>query len=313
MYIVFLASSERSLKLDTREYLPKLEDLASKATLYYNIAAFNILICAFRTFKYFRLNNRMSILWDALRGAGRDIASFLLMFFIMLIGFLLFGLISFGTDVEAFNSFANSWGSCWNFVLGNPPDYIGLSKSNRVLAPLFFMMFTIFIFFIMINMFIAILSDSLSDIRTSRKSLPRKKRLSRGVFKSVQLMLQDTKKRIKGEPVVSLRDLIEKMKDKDIFDRERVTIDDIKDAVGGCTDEQAEILFDIHQEIHPSSEKDIIDNLVSSVVGATGFSLTKSQAENINTKDEVARLTEEVASLHDKLDRLTDLLAKKNL
>jgi hypothetical protein len=49
MYIVFLASSERSLKLDTREYLPKLEDLASKATLYYNIAAFNILICAFRT------------------------------------------------------------------------------------------------------------------------------------------------------------------------------------------------------------------------------------------------------------------------
>jgi len=156
-------------------YSPLLEGIASSAINLYNLSSLNILISSFRTFKFLILNDRLNVLWSALDRAGVDVGGFLLIFFIMALGFLLTGIITFGLDTDTFNTFGAAFGSCWNFVIGNPPDYTSLFFSNRILGPLFFSLFTIFVFFVLVNMFIAILSEAYSDEKKSNKADKAKK------------------------------------------------------------------------------------------------------------------------------------------
>lgn len=311
MYFIFLGSPERgNLNLESLNYIPELEGLASKATLYYNISAFNLLICAFRTFKYFRLNARMASLWNSLRRAGGDIASFLLMFFILLMGFLLFGWISFGADIPAFNSFPNSWGSCWNFVMGNPPDYVLLSKSNRVLGPLFFMLFTIFIFFIMVNMFVAILSDALGAERSKRK-----KRVTQSLINSTKELFYSITNRIKGKNEVPLKTLIQTMHNPKVLDSPTVDISDLKAALEGpATPQQLAYLKSLHEQLHEDEEQ-YSKEPHNPKRNMRAISMLKAEEEDSDIddddyyrSDDVATLARDVADLHKRFDDITKLL-----
>ncbi len=60
----------------------------------------------------------------------------MVMFLIVLVGFLFFGWLTFGSDLSEFNGFINSLGTLWQFLIGNPPDYDQLTLSNRILGPL---------------------------------------------------------------------------------------------------------------------------------------------------------------------------------
>jgi len=139
LYLKYIGSSGRyAVKLDSRYYFPELEQIAASAIVFYNLAAVNVIISTFRTFKYLRLNNRLYVLWKALRHAGADLVGFLFIFLILIFGFVFMGWVAFGQDIQGYNNFSNSFGTCWNFLLGNPPDYNAMSASNRILGPFFF-------------------------------------------------------------------------------------------------------------------------------------------------------------------------------
>jgi len=264
------------------------------------------LLLAFRTFKYLRLNIRLSLLWNALRKAGGDIISFMIMFFVLLFGFLLFGWISFGQDVGDFNTFANSWGSCWNFVMGNPPAFNELSQSNRVLGPIFFMLFTISLFFVMVNMFVAILSDSLTMVRAERKA---KKKENLHVKQSLEEIWDILKHRFCVKKYISLKQLVKRMKNPAILDHP--SIDDMKEVFPEATHKQIDILTKLHLSFHASRT-----NLVTASVAMFGRGIAevprdKSAEQPViqnSEESEVIKLRQDISIL---LARIDDLVQKK--
>lgn len=57
-------------------------------------------------------------------------------------GFGFFTWMVFGVDMVEFNTFSNSFYVCLNYIIGNPPDFNDLLKSNRVLAPMVSLFFS---------------------------------------------------------------------------------------------------------------------------------------------------------------------------
>ena len=44
-------------------------------------------------------------------------------------------------------------------------DFVALQTANRVLGPLFFVCYVFFIYFVLMNMFLAIINDTYSDVK----------------------------------------------------------------------------------------------------------------------------------------------------
>lgn len=125
------------------------------------------------------------------------------MFLIILFGFLFFGWLTFGPDIYQFNGFANSLGTLWQFLIGNPPDYDQLALSNRVLGPIvcsvlylfyldsfshsiqYYALFTVFVFFILVNMFVAIVSNSFDLVANRTKERQGVSEYNSGFLKKV--------------------------------------------------------------------------------------------------------------------------------
>lgn len=59
-------------------------------------------------------------------------------FLIFIFGFIFMGWLSFGADMEEFNTFVHSFSTSWTFIIGNAPDYNAMFRSNRLLGPLVF-------------------------------------------------------------------------------------------------------------------------------------------------------------------------------
>eukprot|EP01113_Clastostelium_recurvatum_P037433 TRINITY_DN5472_c0_g1_i1.p1 TRINITY_DN5472_c0_g1~~TRINITY_DN5472_c0_g1_i1.p1 ORF type:complete len:696 (-),score=165.76 TRINITY_DN5472_c0_g1_i1:1-1947(-) len=242
----------------TDQYIPELEELAVVALQMYNLSAINILLSTFRTFKFLRLNSRLYVLWKALDRAGADLGSFLFMFLIIALGFLLMGLLTFGPDSANFNTFVNAFGTCWNFVIGNPPDYQDISTSNRVLGPLFFALFTIFIFFVLVNMFIAILNDAYSAVH---KDVPKSGGMGRSVQKQFGRISNYVKLLLKGQRPLSDIELLRRLKHPEILEKSTVNMDDMMEAIGeGATHEYAKFLLNVHRKFYAKSMEDFDDS-----------------------------------------------------
>jgi len=235
LYIKYLLAPERySKSLEQRVYSPDMESLAATALAFYNVIAINVILTTFRTFKYLRLNHRLYLLWKALRHAGADLIGFLLIFLIFIFGFIFMGWLSFGSDLAAFNNFSNSFGTCWNFIIGNPPDYGSMFDSNRVLGPVFFVLFTIFIFFILANMFIAILSNSFNDVNSNKEDDGKLKdiideKIAELVSGFKKMYFSVTNKNLKPRPI---KEILDTLQNPLILERPNLTRDDVAHAIG---------------------------------------------------------------------------------
>lgn len=164
-----------------------------------------MLLSAFNIFKYLTLNTRLYLLWHTLGSvslfilfyflffhyltffisilqAGTDLFYFLFIFLVVFFGFVMMAHLTFGAETEMFSTFVMAIGSCWQFIIGNPPSFEELFSSNRVLGPLvfyfllhffvifiynsnlqFYSLFTVFIFFVLVNMFIAIVTNAFTE------------------------------------------------------------------------------------------------------------------------------------------------------
>ncbi len=138
MYLTFIIQAGANpIKLtnESTEYPSYLEAIALNAIAYYEVSAFNILLTTFKTFKYLRINKKLYVLWDTIDSAKGSLATFLFIFLIILLGFVFMGWLTFGADLNYFNGFAGAIGTCWNFLIGNPPSYLELMQVNRSLGP----------------------------------------------------------------------------------------------------------------------------------------------------------------------------------
>ena len=145
-----------------------------------NLNALNALLLFLKVFKYLAIIPQMNLLFGTLAAAGLELLLFSVLFSIVLLGFAMSFYVAFGLDVYGYRSVSASLISLFQFVLGIF-DYEELWASNRVLAPLLFGAFAVLVILILMNIFLAIITDAFNIVAERQKAT----RSLTGLFKAL--------------------------------------------------------------------------------------------------------------------------------
>lgn len=126
--------------------------------------AFMVFLSWIKIFKYTSFNKTMSSLSMTLSRCAMDVAGFAVMFFIVFLAYAQLGYLVFGTQVNDFSTFERSIYTLFRIILGDF-DFEALEAANRILGPIFFLTYVFFVFFVLLNMFIAIINDTYGEIK----------------------------------------------------------------------------------------------------------------------------------------------------
>jgi hypothetical protein len=129
-----------------------------------NVNAINGFIMFFKLFKYLSIFPRLALLSDTISNAVVDLLSFFFMFFIVFLGFSIAFYISMGRDAFGFSTIPRSMLTLFQAALGGF-DFEEIQSANRVLGPILFVLYMLLVFYILANMFIAIISGSYEQVR----------------------------------------------------------------------------------------------------------------------------------------------------
>jgi len=86
------------------------------------------------------------------------------MFFIVFFAFAQLGFLLFGTQVQEFSKFDDAIFTLLRTILGDF-DFHAIERADPFLGPLFFLAYVFFVFFVLLNMFLAIINDTYSEVK----------------------------------------------------------------------------------------------------------------------------------------------------
>ncbi|XP_061913688.1 polycystin-2-like protein 1 isoform X1 [Entelurus aequoreus] len=155
--------------LDQPETYADFEFLAFWQTQYNNMNAVNLFFAWIKVFKYISFNKTMTQLSSTLGRCAKDIVGFAIMFFIVFFAYAQLGYLLFGTEVESFSTFVKCIFTQFRIILGDF-DYDAIDRANRVLGPIYFVTYVFFVFFVLLNMFLAIINDTYSEVKEELSS-----------------------------------------------------------------------------------------------------------------------------------------------
>ncbi|KAL4640930.1 polycystic kidney disease 2-like 1 protein [Arapaima gigas] len=138
--------------------------LAFWQTQYNNMNAVNLFFAWIKIFKYISFNKTMTQLSSTLARCAKDILGFAIMFFIVFFAYAQLGYLLFGTQVQSFNSFVTCIFTQFRIILGDF-DFDAIDQANRILGPIYFVTYVFFVFFVLLNMFLAIINDTYSEVK----------------------------------------------------------------------------------------------------------------------------------------------------
>ena len=98
---------------------------------------------------------------------------------ILFVGFVVMGLNIFGMQAPSYNTIINTLGTLFLILLGEF-DYAEMNSVSRLWAIIFFIIFVLFMFFVVLNIFLAILNDAYTVVHTQNiwEELEKRKPLS---------------------------------------------------------------------------------------------------------------------------------------
>ncbi|XP_054583534.1 polycystin-2 isoform X2 [Eptesicus fuscus] len=116
-------------------------------------------------FKFINFNRTMSQLSTTMSRCAKDLFGFAIMFFIIFLAYAQLAYLVFGTQVDDFSTFQECIFTQFRIILGDI-NFAEIEEANRVLGPLYFTTFVFFMFFILLNMFLAIINDTYSEVKS---------------------------------------------------------------------------------------------------------------------------------------------------
>ncbi|XP_045927352.1 polycystic kidney disease 2-like 1 protein [Micropterus dolomieu] len=155
--------------LDKPGIYADFEFLAFWQTQYNNMNAVNLFFAWIKIFKYISFNKTMTQLSSTLGRCAKDILGFAIMFFIVFFAYAQLGYLLFGTEVESFSTFVKCIFTQFRIILGDF-DFNAIDRANRVLGPIYFVTYVFFVFFVLLNMFLAIINDTYSEVKEELSS-----------------------------------------------------------------------------------------------------------------------------------------------
>ena len=118
-----------------------------------------------KMFRLLRFNRRMSMLQQVLKRCIGELVSFMFMLALAFLAFALLASLVFGQSTEGFGTFYKSCASLMDTLLGKF-TLKEMLHANRIIGPIFFCSYTVFMVFILINMFVSIINDAFTEVRS---------------------------------------------------------------------------------------------------------------------------------------------------
>ncbi|XP_035516344.1 polycystin-2 isoform X2 [Morone saxatilis] len=143
---------------------PSFESLANLQVQFNNVAAIIVFFSWVKLFKFINFNKTMSQLSSTMSRCAKDLVGFAIMFFIIFLAYAQLAYLVFGTQVNDFSTFQASIFTQFRIILGDF-EFSEIEEANPVLGPIYFTTFVFFIFFILMNMFLAIINDTYSEVK----------------------------------------------------------------------------------------------------------------------------------------------------
>lgn len=166
-----LARSRINKLLDNDLESSPMDDVVNAENSYSNIAAILLFFSWIKVFKYISFNKTMSQLSATLSRSAKDIGGFAVMFFVFFFAYAQFGYLVFGTQIQDYSTFYDAVFALFRTILGDF-DFHALERANRVLGPLFFITYVFFVFFVLLNMFLAIINDTYVEVKAELARQP---------------------------------------------------------------------------------------------------------------------------------------------
>ncbi|XP_067106764.1 polycystin-2 isoform X1 [Osmerus mordax] len=160
-----MVSSHLKHLLENQAGHPCFGPLASLQVHFNNMAAVLVFLCWVKLFKFITLNRTLSQLSSTMSRCARDLLGFSIMFFIIFVAYAQLAYLLFGTQVDDFSTFQGCIFTQFRIILGDL-EFSEIEAASPVLGPVYFTTFVFFIFFILMNMFLAIINDSYSEVKT---------------------------------------------------------------------------------------------------------------------------------------------------
>nr|XP_056710991.1 polycystin-2 [Euleptes europaea] len=221
--------------LENQNRFPNFELLAYWQTEFSNIAAVTMFFVWIKLFKFISFNRTMNQLSTTMSRCAKDVLGFAIMFFIIFIAYAQLAYLVFGTQVDDFSTFQDSVFAQFRILLGDF-DFTEVEEANRVLGPVYFTTFVFFMFFILLNMFLAIINDTYSEVKSDMAQQKAEMELSDLIKKGYTKAM--VKLKLKKTPVDDISESLRQSGGKLNFDELR---QDLKGK--GHTDAEIEAIF----------------------------------------------------------------------
>ncbi|XP_056424397.1 polycystin-2 isoform X2 [Hyla sarda] len=164
LYKMSMETSLNKLLVDMNVF-HNFESLAYWHSQFNNVVAVTLFFALVKLFKFVNFNKTMTLLSTTMSRCAKDILGLSIMFFIIFLAYAQFAYLVFGTQVEDFSSFQDCIFTQFRIILGDF-NFTEIEEANRILGPIYFTSFVFFMFFILLNMFLAIISESYSESKT---------------------------------------------------------------------------------------------------------------------------------------------------
>lgn len=151
-------------KLKKTNKIVKLQNLHYWNTLLINFLGLCSFVATLKFIRILRFNRNISYILDALKKSMNSLLNFLLLFVIFWIAFVSLFNLSLNDKNLAFATMLSSVETTFQIMLGKFKVDDFMEKSSY-LGTAIFISFNIFIIFIMLNVFITIISESYSEVR----------------------------------------------------------------------------------------------------------------------------------------------------
>lgn len=166
-----LGAAGRKLRAAPAAQHQQLERLAFGQQLYNTALAGCTFLVWLKVFKYLSFNRTLLQLSTTLSRCAGDLCAFSLMFVIVFVAFAQLGYVLFSAEMADFRTYGDAVMTLLRTLVGDF-DYVAIERADRVLGPLFFVSYIFFVFFVLLNMFLAILNDTYSEVKQSRDVAP---------------------------------------------------------------------------------------------------------------------------------------------
>ncbi|KAM4810021.1 polycystin-2 [Rhinophrynus dorsalis] len=144
---------------------PNFEALAYWQMHFNELAAAAVFFVWVKLFKFVNFNRTMTQLSTTMSRCTKDMLGFAVMFFIVFLAYAQFAYLVFGTQVHDFSTFQDCIFTQFLILMGDF-NFSEVEESNRILGPIYFTTFVFFMFFILLNMFLAIMNDTYTEVKT---------------------------------------------------------------------------------------------------------------------------------------------------